>query len=228
MAGVVQFIVAVVGMTGLAVKFSSVIIALSGQSLMLALILGMIGTIILGMGVPNVAAYLLGVSIVAGAFINVGIELMAAHLFIFYYGVLGGVTPPVALGAVGGSAIAGSRWMKTALTACRIGFAGFVVPFMFFYNPPLLGKGPILWVLVAFFSACIGVVALAGAMIGYLIRPANIVERILLFATAIALIDSRFTTDLIGYTLFGITFLLQKFWNWRPQEALSTLQFVKE
>ncbi len=228
MAGVVQFIVAVVGMTGLAVKFSSVIIALSGQSLMIALILGMIVTIILGMGVPTVAAYILGVSIVAGAFINVGIELMSAHLFIFYYGVLAGVTPPVALGAYVGAAIAGAHWMKTALTACRIGFAGFLVPFMFVYNPPLLGKGPILWVLVAFFSACIGVVALAGAMIGYLIRPANIVERVLLFATAIALIDSRFTTDLIGYTLFGITFLLQKFWNWRPQEALSAPQFLKE
>ncbi|MGQ9695635.1 MAG: TRAP transporter large permease subunit [Thermodesulfobacteriota bacterium] len=144
---------------------------------------------------------------------------MAAHLFIFYYGVLGGLTPPVTPGAYMGAAIAGADGMKTALTACRIGFAGFLVPFKFIYNPPLLGKGPILWVMMTFFSACIGVVALAGAMIGYLIKPANIVERILLFAAALALIDSLFTTDLIGYALFGITFLLQKFWNWRFQEA---------
>lgn len=228
MAGVVQFVVAVVGMTGLAVKFSSVIIALSGQSLIIALIFGMVVTIILGMGVPTVAAYILGVSIVAGAFINVGVDLVAAHLFIFYYGVLAGVTPPVALGAYVGAAIAGAHWLRTAFTACRIGFAGFLVPFMFIYNPPLLGKGPILWVLIAFFSACIGVIALAGAMIGYLIRPVNIVERILLFGAALALIDSRLTTDLIGYGLFGITFLLQKFWNWRPQEAFPVLQMAKE
>lgn len=228
MAAVVQFVVAVVGMTGLAVKFSSVIIAISGQSLIIALILGMIVTIILGMGVPTVAAYILGVSVVAGAFINVGVELMSAHLFIFYYGVLAGVTPPVALGAYVGSAIAGAPWLKTAFTACRIGFAGFLVPFMFIYNPSLLGKGHILWVLTAFFTACIGVVALAGAMIGYLIRPANIVERILLFAAALALIDSRLTTDLIGYVLFGIVFILQKFWNWRPQEAFPVSQMARE
>jgi TRAP-type uncharacterized transport system fused permease subunit len=228
MAGVVQFVVAVVVMTGLAVKFSAVIIAISGQSLIIALILGMIVTIILGMGVPTVAAYILGVSVVAGAFINVGVELMSAHLFIFYYGVLAGVTPPVALGAYVGSAIAGAHWLRTAFTACRIGFAGFLVPFMFVYNPLLLGKGPILWVLIAFLTACIGVIALAGAMIGYLIKPANILERILLFGAALALIDSRLTTDLIGYGLFGITFLLQKFWNWRPQEALPAPQFHKE
>lgn len=81
---------------------------------------------------------------------------------------------------------------------------------------------------MAFFSACIGVVALVRAMIGYLIRPANIVERILLFAVALALIDSLFTTDLIGYALFSITFLLQKFWIWRPQEAFSVRQLAKE
>ncbi len=228
MAGVVQFIVAVVGMTGLAVKFSGVIIALSGQSQIIALFLGMIVTMILGMGVPTVAAYILGASIVAGAFINIGIDLMSAHLFIFYYGVLAGVTPPVALAAYVGAAIAGAHWLRTAFTACRIGFAGFLVPFMFVYNPPLLGKGPLLWVLIAFFSASIGVIALAGAMIGYLIRPANIVERIILFGAALALIDARLVTDLIGYGLFGITFLLQKFWNWRPQEAFPVAQLAKE
>jgi len=220
MAAVVQLVVAVVGMTGLAVKFSSVIIALSGQSLLIALALGMVVTIILGMGVPTVAAYILGISVVAGAFINVGVKPLPAHLFIFYYAVLAGVTPPVALGAYVGAAIAGAHWFRTALTACRIGFAGFLVPFMFVYNPTLLGQGPILWVTIGFLSACIGVIALSAAMIGYLIKPANFIERALLFGAAIALIDSRLTTDLIGYALFGLTFFLQKSWSWRPKEAI--------
>ncbi len=223
MAGIVQFVVAVVGMTGLAVKFSSVIIALSGQSLLIALALGMVVTIILGMGVPTVAAYILGISMVAGAFVSVGVDPLPAHLFIFYYAVLAGVTPPVALGAYVGAAIAGAHWFRTALTACRIGFAGFLVPFMFVYNPSLLGQGPILWVIIGFLSACIGVIALSASMIGYLIKPANFIERVLLFGAALALIDSRLTTDLIGYVLFGMALFLQKRWNWRPQEAIPVL-----
>ncbi len=223
MAGIVQFVVAVVGMTGLAVKFSSVIIALSGQSLLIALALGMVVTIILGMGVPTVAAYILGISMVAGAFVSVGVDPLPAHLFIFYYAVLAGVTPPVALGAYVGAAIAGAHWFRTALTACRIGFAGFLVPFMFVYNPTLLGQGPILWVIIGFLSACIGVIALSASMIGYLIKPANFIERVLLFGAALALIDSRLTTDLIGYALFGMALFLQKRWNWRPQEAIPVL-----
>jgi len=223
MAGVVQFVVAVVGMTGFAVKFSSLIIALAGHSLLLALALGMIITIILGMGVPTVAAYILGISIVAGAFVNVGIEPLPAHLFIFYYAVLAGVTPPVALGAYVGAAIAGAHWFWTALVGCRIGFAGFLVPFMFVYNPTLLGQGPILWVIIGFISACIGVIALSASMIGYLIKPMNFIERVLLFGAALALIDSGLITDIIGYAIFGIVFLLQKSWSWRPQEAIPVL-----
>jgi len=227
MIAVVQLVVAVVGMTGLAVKFSSVIITLSGQSLLIALVLGMIVTIILGMGVPTVAAYMLGISIVAGAFINVGIKPLFAHLFIFYYAVLAGVTPPVALGAYVGAAIAGGHWFWTALTACRIGFAGFLVPFMFIYNPTLLGQGPIHSVIIGFLSACLGVIALAASMIGYLIKPANFIERILLFGAALALIDSRLTTDLMGYALIGFTLLLQKSWSWRPKEVISPLTSVR-
>lgn len=227
MVGVVQLLVAVVGMTGLAVKFSSVIIALSGQSLLIALALGMVVTLILGMGVPTVAAYMLGISIVAGAFINVGVKPLPAHLFIFYYAVLAGVTPPVALGAYVGAAIAGAHWFRTALTACRIGFAGFLIPFMFLYNPTLLGQGPILWVIIGFLSACIGVIALAASMIGYLIKPANFIERALLLGAALILIDSRLSTDLLGYALFGVTLLLQKSWGWRPEEAIPVL-FKKE
>ncbi|MDI6755680.1 MAG: TRAP transporter fused permease subunit [Thermodesulfobacteriota bacterium] len=223
MAVLVQIVVAVVGMTGLAVKFSSVIIALSGQSLIIALLLGMVVTMILGMGVPTVAAYILGISIVAGAFINVGLDSLTAHFFIFYYGVLAGVTPPVALAAYVGSAIAGAHWFRTALTACRIGFAGFLVPFMFVYNPSLLGQGPMLGVMIGFVSACIGVIALSASMIGYLIKPANFIERALLFGAALALIDSRLPTDLIGYSLFGLTLLLQKYWSWRPAAATPVM-----
>ena len=226
MIAVVQLVIAVVGMTGLAVKFSSLIIALSGQSFLTALFLGMVVTIVLGMGVPTVAAYMLGISIVAGAFITVGVEPIAAHFFIFYYAVLAGVTPPVALAAYVGAAIAGGHWFQTALTACRIGFAGFLVPFMFVYNPPLLGQGSIYSVIIAALSAGLGVIALAASMMGYLIKPINIVERMLLLGAALALIDSRLTTDLIGYALIGVALLLQKSWSWRPKEAISPLSSV--
>ena len=220
MAGVVQLVIAVVGITGIAVKFSATIVGLSGHSLVMALMLGMVVTIILGMGVPTVAAYILGISIVAGAFINVGIEPMPAHFFIFYYAVLAGVTPPVALAAYVGAAIAGAHWFRTAVTACRIGFAGFLVPFMFIYNPNLLGQGSIPTVAVGFFTAAVGVIALSSAMIGYLIKPSNLIERALLLGASLALIDSGLTTDLIGFSLIGSALLLQKIWNWRPEEAI--------
>ena len=223
MAGVVQLVVAVVGITGVAVKFSAIIVGLSGHSLLMALMLGMVVTIVLGMGVPTVAAYILGISIVAGAFINVGIEPLPAHFFIFYYAVLAGVTPPVALAAYVAAAIAGSHWFRTAVTACRIGFAGFLVPFMFIYNPTLLGQGSFMAVTLGFLTACVGVIALAAAMIGYLFKPSNFIERALLIGAALALIDSGWTTDLIGFSLIGMALLLQKFWSWRPKEAIPEL-----
>ncbi len=228
MAGVVQLVVAVVGMTGIAVKFSAIIVGLSGQSLLMALMLGMVVTIVLGMGVPTVAAYILGISIVAGAFINVGIEPMPAHFFIFYYAVLAGMTPPVALAAYVGAAIAGSHWFRTAVTACRIGFAGFLVPFMFIYNPTLLGRGSFLEVAMGFFTACIGVIALSAAMIGYLIKPLNLIERALLLAASLTLIDSGVTTDLVGASLIGAALMLQKIWRWRPKEAVPGLAGTAE
>ena len=223
MAGVVQLVVAVVGITGVAVKFSAIIVGLSGHSLLMALMLGMVVTIVLGMGVPTVAAYILGISIVAGAFINVGIEPLPAHFFIFYYAVLAGVTPPVALAAYVAAAIAGSHWFRTAVTACRIGFAGFLVPFMFIYNPTLLGQGSFMAVTLGFLTACVGVIALAAAMIGYLMKPLNFIERAMLIGAALALIDSGLSTDLIGFSLMGMALLLQKFWSWRPKEAIPEL-----
>lgn len=226
MIAVVQLVIAVVGMTGLAVKFSSLIVTLSGQSLLTALFLGMIVTILLGMGVPTVAAYMLGISVVAGAFVAVGVEPLAAHFFIFYYAVLAGVTPPVALAAYIGAAIAGGHWFRTAVTACRIGFAGFLVPFMFVYNPTLLGQGSFASIVISVPSACIGVIALAASIMGYLLKPLNLVERVLLFAAALALIDSALTTDLIGYALIGVALLMQKTWRWRPEEAVSPLSDI--
>ena len=215
--GSVAIIAAVISLTGLGLKVSSVILIVSGGDVLITLLLAMVVAIILGMGLPTVAAYMLAASVVAAAFIEAGLPSLSAHLFILYFAILSGVTPPVALAAYIGGAIAGSHWFRTALTATKISLGGFLIPFMFIYHPPLLGDGTGLQIALAVGSGVLGITALAASTIGYFLRPCSWLERGLLLAAALMLISGQLITDALGIALIGAV------WAWQYRLNRSTL-----
>lgn len=204
------FIIGIISLTGIGLKFSSIIINISGGSLFLTLILTMITSIILGMGLPTVAAYIVQVPLTIPALIELGVEPIAAHLFIFYFAIISAITPPVALAAFAAAGIAGSEPMKTGLTALRLGIAAFIVPFMFVYGPSLLLMGDTGTILIAIISAVVGICGIAAAVEGWLIRNATWYERTMLFIGAIMLIHPNVVIDFLGVILLVGAFLLQK------------------
>jgi TRAP-type uncharacterized transport system fused permease subunit len=209
--GAVAIIASVISMTGLGLKVSSAILAVSGGEVLPTLILAMVVSIVLGMGLPTVAAYMLTAAVVASAFVQAEIPILAAHLFILYFAILSGVTPPVALAAYIGSAIAGSHWFYTALTASKIALGGFLIPYMFIYHPALLGDGTTLQMTIAVVSGIIGVTALAASTIGYFLRPCAWWERAVLLAGGILLISGALVTDAAGIMLIAAIFAWQRY-----------------
>ncbi|MDD5205633.1 MAG: TRAP transporter fused permease subunit, partial [Desulfobacterales bacterium] len=194
-AGVV---VGVVTLTGLGLKFSGAIIQLAQGNIYLTLLFTMISSLILGMGLPTTAAYIICAILAVPALTNLGINVLAAHMFVFYFAIISAITPPVALAAYAGAGIAKSDPMKTGFTACRIGLAAFIVPYMFAFNPALLMQGgvfEIVWVTV---TAVIGVIFLACSTIGWFIASMAAWERALLFLSAILLIEPGVFTDVVA------------------------------
>jgi len=188
-------------LTGLGVKLSSILIDLSGGNLLVLLILTMLASIILGMGLPTAACYVLLAALVAPALVDSGVSVMAAHLFILYFGCISAITPPVALAAYAGAGVAGADPNKVGFTACRIGIVAFIIPYMFIYGPGLLMEGIGLEIIRVIFSATIGCIALAAGIQGQFIRGCNLPERILLIAAALTLIHTGKITDTVGLGL---------------------------
>ena len=203
-------VVGVASLTGIGLRMSEFIVTLSGGHLPIALVLTALGAIVLGMGLPTTAAYVVLAALGAPALTQLGVPLLAAHLFIFYFGCLSNVTPPVSLAAYAAAGIAGSPPLRTALTALSLAAAGFVVPFMFIYGPPLLLDGSAVVVIGAALSATLGVTALAAAVIGYARGPLAIWERALLIGTGVSLIAPGVQTDALGLLAAAFVFLRQR------------------
>lgn len=203
-------IIGVVGITGLGLAFTSFIIDLSHGILPLALFLTMIASIILGMGLPTTAKYIILSTLAAPAVHKMGVPMLAAHLFILYFGVIADVTPPVALAAYAGAGIAGSNAMKTGFAALGLAVAGFIVPYMFAYNQALLFDGTLLAVGLSTLTAILGIVALAAGVQGYYLKELNIVERLLLLLAAVTLMIGGVFSDLVGILILGGVFIIQK------------------
>jgi TRAP transporter 4TM/12TM fusion protein len=201
-AGVV---VGVASLTGIGLRMSELIITLSQGNLFLALLLTALGSIVLGMGLPTTAAYVVLAALGAPALTQLGVPVLSAHLFIFYFGCISNVTPPVALAAYAASGIAGSPPLRTALTAMVLASAGFLVPFMFVYGPPLLLVGSPGEILLAVGTAVAGVTALAASTMGYLRGNLAVWERVLLGGGAVALIFPGLASD--GFGLLAILFI---------------------
>jgi TRAP transporter 4TM/12TM fusion protein len=212
-------IIGSITMTGLGIKFSSLIVDAAMGKLYLALPFTMIACLFLGMGVPTTAQYVIISALVAPALVQMGVLPMAAHLFILYFGTRADITPPVALAAYAGAGIAHSDPWKTGLSAFQLGIAGFIIPFMFVYAPELLFFGSITKIIPALLTATFGVVCLAAAVQRCLLVKTTWYETGLLLVTSLLLIKPGIHSDLIGSALFLCVFLLQWFRRRRAATA---------
>lgn len=201
-AGIVS---GIISLTGVGLKLASYIEIIANGNLFIALLLTMTACIILGMGLPTVATYVVLITIVGPVLTNMGVPVLAAHLFVFYFGVVADITPPVALAAYAAAGISGGNSFKTGVTATGIAAGGFLVPYVFVLAPQMLlnvEHGVLAGLLTAmpiFATAFVGVIMLNAAVIGYLLRTCRSYERLLLAAGAFALIYPGITTDMIGF-----------------------------
>jgi TRAP transporter 4TM/12TM fusion protein len=191
-------VVGVATLTGIGLRMSGLIVSLSGGMLPLALLLTAIVSVVLGMGLPTTAAYVVLAALGAPALEQLGAPLLASHLFIFYFGCISNVTPPVSLAAYAAAGLAGSPPVRTAIAAMGLAATGFIVPFAFVLDPALLLQGSAVGVGLRTVAAAAGVVALAAAAVGHHTRPLPTWERLALAAAAIALLGPGWVGNLSG------------------------------
>ncbi|WZL73773.1 TRAP transporter permease [Clostridiaceae bacterium 35-E11] len=208
---IVGLIIGVATLTGFGLKLAGAILFLGKGNLFITLVLTMIACIVLGMGLPSIPAYIITATMAAPALAKMGIIPQVSHMFVFYFGMLANLTPPVALAAFAGAGIAGGNPAKTGFQAVKLALAGFIVPYIFVYSPALLliNTTPI-GIVISTITAIIGVVALGVAAEGYLFKNVNIIYRVAMFTSAILLMKPGMTTDSIGIAIFAAIFLIQK------------------
>jgi len=220
-------IVGIVTMTGLGLTFANLIVKLAGGMLLPTLFLTMIASIILGMGLPTTAKYIVLATMAAPALVQLGVPLIAAHLFILYFGVIADVTPPVALAAYAGAGIAGGESFKTGVQALKLGSAGLIVPFIFALNPTLLLIDvSIPRAVVTIATACIGIVCFGSGIQGYMFTKARLYERVLLIAASLMLIDPGVFIDMVGLVVVAIITLSQYKRSKDENETITTQRVV--
>jgi TRAP transporter 4TM/12TM fusion protein len=191
-------IIGIFNLTGFGVRLSTILIEVSHGVLLALLVLTMVSSLILGMGLPTTACYIILAVLVAPAMVKMGVLPIAAHMFVFYFGILSAVTPPVAVAAYAGAGLANAPPGRTGYTAWRLALAGFILPYMFVYGPELLMVGSWSDIVLAFITSVVGVFLLAASIQGYFIKKANLWERILLFAASLLLIKPGILTDIMG------------------------------
>ncbi len=197
----VGIIMGTILMTGLATRFSGLVIGIAGDDLTIILLLTMFASMILGMGLPTSIAYIILALMVAPVLIKVGVWPMAAHLFIFFSGMLSMVTPPVALAAYAGATVAGSDFWRTSLFAGMISLPVYILPYAFVFGTPLLMRGSPVDIILTTATAAAGVILCAYALVGSLKDRTELFERMIVFVAAIMLIAPSMTTDVIGVVL---------------------------
>ena len=216
-------IVGVVTLTGFGLKIAEVIVLIAKGKLIPTLFLTMISSIILGMGLPTTAKYIVLATMAVPAITKLGVNLMSAHLFILYFGVVADVTPPVALAAYAGAGIAGANSMKTGFQAFKLAIGAFIIPYIFVINPHLIMVDsvvgttvnwlPITAAIPTIVTALIGTICLAGTVESYLFGNLKIWQRVILLGAAFALLDPKLLTDAIGLGALAVIFVTQKLLN---------------
>ena len=212
MAGMIAGCITV---TGLASILINAIVQLAGNATIVGLVLTMICCIVLGMGVPTTANYCIMASTCAPILIQLGFPAVAAHFFVFYFGIVADITPPVALAAYAGSAIAKSNPMKTGINATKLAIAAFIVPYIFAYNPSMLFVGDVAWydVIIISITALLGLFGIAAALNGYLYRKIPVILRIALIAGGLGMMIPGLASDLIGLAVVAAVVAFQYFSN---------------
>lgn len=203
-------IVGVIALTGVGARFSSLLLGLAGFSQLLALFFAMCISILLGMGMPTTAAYAVAASVVAPGLINIGIQPLVAHFFVFYFAVMSAITPPVALASYAAAGISGDNAMGTSVASFKIGLAAFIVPFMFFYSPALLMEGSGWQILRVAVTASIGIFMLSAAVQAWFFGPAKLLMRLGLTLGALFLIYGGLYTDIAGLIIMVALYMLQR------------------
>jgi TRAP transporter 4TM/12TM fusion protein len=211
-----QIILAMIAGTGVGVKFSAMIIAFGEDQLLLSLVLAMLIAMVLGMGLPTSAAYILAAAVVAPALVRLELLPLQAHLFVFYFAILSGITPPLCATVFIAAAMAQTNWLRAAMVALRLALAAFIVPFLLVYHPELILVGEPLAIVLAVATGVVGTVALAAGVIGWLLAPANPLVRVALGAAAAALIWPGLASDAAGVLLLAAGLAAQL---WRGRAA---------
>jgi TRAP transporter 4TM/12TM fusion protein len=215
---VIGIIIGCVSLTGTALLAGNEIVRLAGSSLFLVLFLTMLISIILGMGMPTSAVYMVTATFAAPIIMRFGVPLVAAHFFVFYYGCLSAVTPPVAMCAVIAAGLANSPPARTGWMAGRLAIAGFIVPFAYVYAPGILLQSDNIWdILIPSATAFIGVISLGAALEGFFYSRLNVLKRILLGIASILMIVPERITDFIGLALVIIIIVF----NYREKKSIN-------
>ncbi|MTI44760.1 TRAP transporter 4TM/12TM fusion protein [Roseibium hamelinense] len=210
-------IVGVISLTGVGARFSSLLLNLADTSQLLALFFAMCISILLGMGMPTTAAYAVAASVVAPGLVQLGIPLLTAHFFVFYFAVLSAITPPVALASYAAAGISGANPMETSVTSFKIGIAAFIVPFMFFYNSAILMDGTVIEIVRAAATAIVGVFLLSSGVQGWFLGKSAVwFLRLGLIASALFMIEGGLLSDAIGLGLAAAVFAVQRFLHPKP------------
>ena len=219
--GIAGIIAGTITMTGLANTLINGIVALANGKVIIALFLTMLCCIVLGMGVPTTANYCIMAATCAPILVRMGVPTLAAHFFVFYFGIVADLTPPVALAAYAGAAIAGANPMKTALQSTKLAIGAFIVPYVFALNPAMLfidtTASEVILIVV---TSLIGMFGVAAGLEGYMIRATAWWERLLCVAGGLLLIYPGIVTDAIGFGLVGLTLIIQILENQREKKAI--------
>ncbi len=218
--GLAGIVAGVVTLTSLGSTLINVIVPIAQNNLLIALFLTMLTCIVLGMGVPTTANYLIMATITAPILTEMGLPLLAAHMFVFYFGIVADITPPVALAAYAGSAIAKSNPLKTGVTATRLAITAFIIPYIFAYSPHMLLVDPTTTGVLQFaveplqlvqiiVTSLSGIFALSAGMEGFMYNKTSWWQRIFLIAAGLTLIEPKLLTDVIGFALITVSVLAQ-------------------
>jgi TRAP transporter 4TM/12TM fusion protein len=223
-AGIVIDTITLTGL-GLGLAFTGVVLDLSQDSLILALVLTMLAGILLGMGLPTTPAYIVQVALLVPALVKLGIQVEAAHLFVLYFGVLSAITPPVAMAVYAANGISRAKLMESSWAAIKLGLTGYIISFIFVFSPALLLMGDFVTVSMAAITATIGVTCLAGGLHEYFFfGRARWWERLMLITAALVLIKPGWMTDLIGLSLVALI-VASQLWL-RPSPPTLSKEFA--
>lgn len=199
-------VIGTLSLTSLGLKFSSILVSLAGGSIVVLLVLAAFAGVILGMGMATTSVYIVLAVLVAPALTRMNIDPLAAHLFVFYYGCLACITPPVATASFSAAALTDSNPFSLGFQAWKLSLSGYIIPFMFMFNPELLFQGSLFSIVKALITAFVGIYALSCSLEGHMRKDLNLLFRVALFGAALLLIDTSIWTDAIGLLIIALIY----------------------